>query len=63
MTEPTQQSGVKFSISRSSLANTVAAFVVVGGSIYFMITKDTESLKWLVAGSLGWLFKEITSRR
>lgn len=58
-----EQTGIKVTISRSSLANGVAAFVVIGGAIYFMITKDTESLKWIVAGSLGWLFKEITAKR
>jgi hypothetical protein len=50
---------IKDLISRSSLANLIAGVIILVGAVYFVYTKDGDSLKWMVGLGLGWLLKEI----
>ena len=49
---------IKEIFSRSTLANVVAGIVVIAGTAYFIYSGDVDSLKWVAAIGLGWLFKE-----
>ena len=49
---------VSEAINRSTLANIVAASVVVASTVYFIYSGDVEYLKWTAAAATGWLFKE-----
>lgn len=47
---------LRFLIRKSNIATFVAAFVVAGGAVYFFLTGDGESAKWLVGLGAGFLF-------
>jgi len=38
------------------MANVVSAIAIISGVAYFIYTHDTESLKWVLAFALGYLF-------
>lgn len=44
---------------RTTLANIAAFGIVAAGLAYFIVSRDTDSVKWLVAFAAGWLFKEV----
>ena len=46
-------------LNRSTLANVIAAGVVIVSTCYFVYTKDTDALKWIGGFSLAWIFKEV----
>jgi len=55
----TSLAGEEKLIKRATLANLTATAIVLAGLGYFIATRDSESLKWLVGFGIGWLFKEI----
>ena len=50
-------------VSRTSIANVVSGIAIVVGVGYFCWTRDTESLKWVLAFALGYLFGSKSVKR
>lgn len=48
-------------LSKTTVANVVAAFVVCTGIIYAVYTKNTELVGILTGAGIGYLFKEVKS--
>lgn len=48
-------------ITRTKIANVVAAVIVIGGLIYFFITKDAKGMMFLAGAGVGYLFKRTES--
>ena len=51
--------GVKGVIDRASLASIIATIAILVGLGYFIYAGDSESVKWLAAIGVGFLFKEV----
>jgi hypothetical protein len=55
--------GVEFSlkelINRTSLANLVAAFLVIAGMLYAVYYQNTDFVVYLAGAGCGWLLKEL----
>lgn len=49
-------------LSKTTVANVVAAFVVCTGIIYAVYTKNTELVGILTGAGIGYLFKEVNKR-
>lgn len=47
-------------IERTTLANIVAAFLVIAGMIFFIKTNDKDAVLFLAGTGAGWLLKEVT---
>jgi hypothetical protein len=67
MSEPSKEEmqdekSLRMMFKRSTVANAIAGFAVAAGVVYFIISKDTDSLKWVVGLSIGWLFKEAVKK-
>lgn len=61
--EKQDEKTLRMMFKRSTIANAIAGFSVAAGVAYFIISKDTESLKWVVGLSIGWLFKEVAAKK
>jgi len=48
-------------ISKTTVANVVAAFVVCAGIIYAVYTQNTDLVNFLTGAGIGYLFKEVKS--
>ena len=50
---------IKDAISKATVATVVAGFLAISGMVYFMLTKNTDSVLFAAGAAIGWLFKEI----
>jgi len=48
-------------ISKTTVANVVAAFIVCAGIIYAVYTQNTDLVNFLTGAGIGYLFKEVKS--
>jgi len=48
--------GLKETVSKTTIANVISALVIIIGTVYFAYKGDIESLKWVLAFALGYLF-------
>jgi len=46
-------------IERTTLANIVAAFLVVTGMLFFMDIVNEDAVLFLAGAGVGWLLKEV----
>lgn len=47
---------MKWLLRRANIATLTSAALVIGGAVYFFVTGDGDSAKWLVGIGAGWLF-------
>jgi hypothetical protein len=48
-------------LKRTTMANVVAATVVMIGMTYCFLTQNTDGVLLITGAGMGWLFKEITN--
>ncbi|MEM4975978.1 MAG: hypothetical protein QXT64_01485 [Desulfurococcaceae archaeon] len=49
-------------VSKATVANIVSAFTIIAATVYFIYRGDVESLKWLLAFTLGYLYGSTVKR-
>lgn len=49
-------------VTRTTVANLVAAFLIIAGMLYSIATNDAKGVSFMAGAGIGWLFKEIKDR-